>query len=129
MWDAGPFRAAVATWAAGGPGAAAAAAAARELAGEGLNTVLLVEGVSDLSAVEALAARQGRDLTGEGVCVVSIGGAMGVGRFLRILGRDGLAVGVRGLCDDAEEGYVRRGLEHAGYGPRLTRSVMESLGF
>jgi hypothetical protein len=129
MWDAGVFRAAVGTWAAGGPGAAAAAAAARELAREGLSTVLLVEGVSDLSAVEALAARYGRDLAGEGVCVVPIGGAMGVGRFLRIFGPDELAVEVRGLCDEAEEGYFRRGLEQAGYGGGLTRSMLESRGF
>jgi hypothetical protein len=129
MWDAGLFRAAVGTWAAGGPGAAAAAAAARELARAGLDTVVLVEGVSDLSAVEALAARYGRDLAHEGTCVVPIGGAMGVARFLRIFGRDGLALGVRGLCDEAEEVYFRRGLEQAGYGHGLTRSTMESRGF
>ena len=129
MWDAGAFRTAVVTWAASGPGAATAAATARELAREGVHTVVLVEGVSDLAAVEALAERYGRDLAGEGTCVVPIGGAMGVGRFLRIFGPDGLAVAVRGLCDEAEEGFFRRGLEQAGYGSALTRSAMESLGF
>jgi hypothetical protein len=98
MWDAGVFRAAVGTWAAGGPGAATAAATVRELAREGLNTAVLVEGVSDLSAVEAVAERYGRDLAGEGVCLVPIGGAMGVGRFLRILGPDELAVDVGGCA-------------------------------
>jgi hypothetical protein len=102
---------------------------ARELAGDGLTAVVLVEGISDQSAVEALAARRNRDLAGEGVCILPIGGAMGVGRFLRLFGVDGLAVGVRGLCDEAEEGYFRRGLEQAGLGTSLTRSALESLGF
>jgi hypothetical protein len=123
------FRAAVGAWAAGGADAPAAAAVARELAGGGLGTVVLVEGISDQSAVEALAARRNRDLAVEGVCVVPIGGAMGVGRFLRLFGAQGLAVNMRGLCDEAEEGYFRRGLEQVGLGTRLTRSAMESLGF
>ncbi len=129
MWDPGRFRAAVGAWVAGGPCARTAAAAARELAGEGVHTVALVEGVSDLSAVEALAERYGRDLAGEGVCVVPIGGAMAVGRYLRILGAQGLAVDVRGLCDEAEEDYFRRGLAQAGDGSASTRSAMDSLGF
>ena len=123
------FRAAVQAWAAGGPAAATAAAVARELADDGLATVVLVEGVSDQCAVEALAARRERDLAGEGVCVVPIGGAMSVGRYLRLFGRQGLPVDVRGLCDAAEEGHVRRGLEQAGFGHGLDRSAMESLGF
>jgi hypothetical protein len=60
---------------------------------------------------------------------VPIGGAMGVGRFLRLFGAPRFAVDVRGLCDEAEEEYFRRGLEHAGFGTGLTRSAMESLGF
>jgi hypothetical protein len=90
---------------------------------------VLVEGVSDKCAVEMLAVRQNRDLAGEGICVVPIGGATGVGRFLRLLGSPGRAVNVRGLCDEAEEGYFQRGLEQAGLGSGLTRSAMESLGF
>jgi hypothetical protein len=123
------FRAAVGAWAAGGAAAPAAAAVARELADDDLRTVVLVEGVSDRSAVEALAARRGRDLAAEGVCVLPIGGAMGVGRFLRLFGAQGLAADVRGLCDEAEESYFRRGLEQAGRGADLSRSAMESLGF
>jgi hypothetical protein len=96
---------------------------------DGLTTVVLVEGVSDQNAVEALAALRNRDLASEGVCVVPTGGAMGVARFLRLFGMRGLAVSVRGLCDEAEEGHVRRGLEQAGFGPGLNRSAMESLGF
>jgi hypothetical protein len=102
---------------------------ARELADDGLATVVLVEGVSDRVAVEALAARRDRDLAAEGVCVLSIGGAMSVARFLRLFGARGLAVEVRGLCDEAEEGFFRRGLEQAGFGTGLTRSEMAALGF
>jgi hypothetical protein len=35
----------------------------------------------------------------------------------------------RGLCDAAEEGHFRRGLERAGLGSNLTRADMERLGF
>src|SRR5262245_6982109 len=120
------FRAVVAAWAAGGADAPAASVA-RELVGGGLvNTVVLVEGVSDRSAVEALAARRGRDLGVEGVCILPMGGAMGVGRFLPLL--QGLGLGVRGLCDESEEGYVRRGLEIS-HGTGLSRTAMETLGF
>ncbi|WP_405426021.1 TOPRIM nucleotidyl transferase/hydrolase domain-containing protein [Micromonospora sp. NBC_00617] len=122
------FRAAVRVWAAGGPDAATAADAARESAA-GLRTVVLVEGVSDQRAVEALAERRHRDLATEGVCVVPLGGAMSVGRYLRLFGAQGLAVTVRGLCDEAEEGFFRRGLEQVGLGAGLTRSAMEVLGF
>jgi hypothetical protein len=94
-----------------------------------LATVVLVEGVSDQIAVEALAALRNRDLASGGVCVVPIRGAMGVARFLRLFGMRGLAVNVRGLCDEAEEGHFRRGLEQAGFGQGLNRSAMESLGF
>jgi hypothetical protein len=122
------FRAAVRSCAAGGTDAAAAAAVTRELADDGLATVVLVEGASDQSAVEALAALRNRDPAREGVCVVPIDGAMGVARFLRLFGMRGLAVNVRGLCDEAEEGDFRRGLEQAGFDRGLDRSARESLG-
>jgi hypothetical protein len=122
--ELGRFRDAVTAWAAGDE---RAAPVARELAGTGVRAVVLVEGVSDRSAVEAAAARFGRDLGAEGLCVVPMGGAMGVGRYLRILG--GLGVGVRGLCDEAEERYVRRGLEQTGHGTGLTREALQALGF
>ena len=81
------FRAAVGSWAAGGD-----AVAALELASGELTTVVLVEGISDQNAVEALAARRHRDLAGEGVCVLPIGGAMAIGRYLPLFGAGGLAV-------------------------------------
>jgi len=91
--------------------------------------VVLVEGASDQLAVEALAARRGRDLDAEGVSVVSIGGAGNIGRFLQLFGPQGLAVRLAGLYDAAEERDFRRGLERAGFGSDLTRDDMEALGF
>lgn len=91
--------------------------------------VVLVEGVSDRMAVEALAERRGRDLAAEGVAVVVMGGAQAVGRHLARYGHGGLDVRLAGLYDAAEEGDVRRGLERAGLGSGLTRADIESLGF
>ena len=130
MNDMGRFRRAVVEWAAGGAGAAEAGVAARELAaGAGVRTVVLVEGGSDQVAVEALAARHGRDLGKEGVSVVPLGGATSVGRFVDLCGPPGLDVRLAGLCDVAEERFFRRALERAGIGSDLTAEGLESLGF
>jgi hypothetical protein len=91
--------------------------------------VVFVEGISDQNAVEALAERLGRDLAVEGVAVLPIGGAQAIGRFLEQYGPRGLGLEVAGLCDEAEEGEFRRGLERAGLGAGLTRAEMERLGF
>ncbi len=91
--------------------------------------VVLVEGVSDQVALEALAGRRGRDLDAEGVSIVPIGGAQAIGRFLDRFGPQGLDVRLAGLCDAGEERGFRRGLERAGLGSNLTRADMERLGF
>jgi OLD-like protein len=91
--------------------------------------VVLVEGISDQFALEALAERRGRSLDAEGIAVVPIGGAQAISRFLDRLGPEGLDVRLAGLCDAAEEGDFRRGLERAGLGSDLTRADMEALGF
>jgi Overcoming lysogenization defect protein-like, TOPRIM domain len=91
--------------------------------------VVLVEGISDRIALEALAERRGRDLEAEGVSVVPIGGAQAIGRFLDLYGPRGLDLRLAGLCDDAEEDELRRGLERAGLGSGLGRADMERLGF
>jgi hypothetical protein len=91
--------------------------------------VVLVEGISDQRALEALAARRGRNLDAEGISVVPIGGAQSIGRFLNLFGPQGLGVRLAGLCDAGEERDFRRGLERAGLGSDLTRAEMESLGF
>ncbi len=90
---------------------------------------MLVEGVSDKVALEALARRRGRDLAAEGVSVMPIGGAQAIGRFLRLYGPHGSNVGLAGLCDAGEEDDFRRALERAGFGLDLRRADMERLGF
>lgn len=110
MTDMGAFRESVTAWAAGGPGDLA-----RELAARlSVRTVVLLEGPSDLAAVDALAAGRGRDLEAEGVCVLAMNGAMSVGRFARLLGPSGLGLRLTGLCDEAERGYYARALEQDG---------------
>jgi hypothetical protein len=90
---------------------------------------VLVEGISDQRALEALAERRGRDLDAERISIVPIGGAQAVGRYLNRFGPQGLGVRLAGLCDVGEEGDFRRGLERAGLGSNLTRVDMERLGF
>jgi hypothetical protein len=92
--------------------------------------VVLVEGMSDQAALEALAERRGRALAAEGVSIVPMGGATNIDHFLGLLLGPGRgAVRLAGLCDAAEEGYFRRALERAGLGSRLSRAGMEALGF
>ncbi|MFI1395857.1 TOPRIM nucleotidyl transferase/hydrolase domain-containing protein [Streptomyces sp. NPDC020681] len=109
MADMESFREAVTAWAAGGPGAPA-----RELAARlNVRAVVLLEGPSDVAAVNALAASRDRDLEAEGVCVLSMGGAMSVARFAHLLGPPGLGLRLTGLCDEREWRYYARGLERA----------------
>lgn len=96
---------------------------------ESVTKVVLVEGMSDQFALEALAARHGRDLHAEGIAVLPIGGAQAIGRFVEQFGPRGLDLRLAGLCDVGEEGDFRRGLERAGLGSNLSRKDMERLGF
>jgi predicted ATP-dependent endonuclease of OLD family len=91
--------------------------------------VVLVEGISDRLALEALAVRRGRNLDAEGVSVVPMGGSKNIGSFLDRFGPQGVDVRLAGLCDAAEEGDFQRGLERAGLGSNLSRADMERLGF
>src|SRR2546421_6615473 len=92
-------------------------------------TAVLVEGISDQLALEALAQRRGRNLEAEGISIVPMGGATNIGSFLDLFGPQGFDVRLAGLCDAAEEGDFRRGLERAGLGSNLTPADMEPLGF
>src|SRR6185437_3672211 len=83
--------------------------------------VILVEGVSDQRAVEALAARRGRDLELERVGVVPIGGAQAIDRTLRRFDPGGSGVRLAGLVDAGEVAHYRRALERAGLGAGLER--------
>ncbi|MFI9173186.1 TOPRIM nucleotidyl transferase/hydrolase domain-containing protein [Streptomyces lincolnensis] len=110
MADIQAFRDAVGGWAGGGSGAEAGELAVRL----GVRTAVLLEGLSDLAAVEALAERRGRDLASEGVGVLSMGGAMNIGRYAGLLGPPGLGLRLAGLCDVREEPFYDRGLKRAG---------------
>jgi hypothetical protein len=96
---------------------------------EGSRAIALVEGISDEIALETLAGRQGRDLDGEGITVVPIGGAQAIGQFLTRFGPQGKDVPLAGMCDAGEENVFRRALEQAGFGSGLTRGAMEEHGF
>jgi OLD-like protein len=73
--------------------------------------VVLVEGITDRIALEAVAAKLGRDLVREHVEVVPIGGAQAIGRaFAAHEGKR-----VAGLCDRPEERWFRRVLGDATY--------------
>jgi hypothetical protein len=91
--------------------------------------VVLVEGMSDRLALEALASHLGVVLSAEGVSVVAMGGAKNIARFLDRFGPRGLDVALAGMYDEAEESDVRRGLERAGIGSGLSREEIERLGF
>jgi hypothetical protein len=108
---------------------------------DGVRAVVLVEGLSDQSALECLARRQGRRLDAEGVVVMPMGGASNIAHFLARFGPRGRDLRLAGLYDEAEVGYFRRGLERAGLLPRFeesradlersepARAEMERLGF
>ena len=91
--------------------------------------LVVVEGVSDQIAIEALAERRGLDLAGARIRVVPLGGAHRIGRFLEELGprRDGLRLA--GLCDAGEVPVFRKALERSGLGSDLSREQMEQIGF
>jgi len=72
-------------------------------------SVVLVEGITDRLALEAVAAKLGRDLAAEGVELVPIGGAQAVRRAASQ--HDGARV--VGLCDAGEERWFRRVLGDA----------------
>jgi len=99
------------------------------MTGKWTTCVVLVEGVSDEAALEALAERRRVDLDGAGVAIVRIGGAHALGRFLSELGPRRDTLRLAGLCDAGEESVFRRALEGAGLGAGLTRAGMERIGF
>ena len=70
-----------------------------------MRRVILVEGVSDVGAVETLAAARGQSL--DHVAIVALGGATNVRNVVREL----TDVEVAGLCDKAEERFFARVLD------------------
>jgi hypothetical protein len=92
-------------------------------------TVVLVEGASDALAVHEYARRSGRDLDGEGIGVLALGGGGGLESSIRRLGPDGLGLTLLGLCDADHERRWAGWLEAAGLGQKLDRAGMAALGF
>lgn len=89
-------------------------------------TVILVEGLSDQVAVEALAVRCGRDLAAESIAVLPMGGATNIGHFLNRFGPAGLDRRLAGLCDEGEVHVFARGLERAGLSRGSSRADLEA---
>ena len=73
-------------------------------AAEYARTVVLVEGISDQIAVDAMLERSGRDRAAEQIVVIPIGGAQAVDKFVSDFAtrRD---LRIVGLCDEAEVGF------------------------
>lgn len=100
-----------------------------EAIADDVRAVVLVEGVSDRAALEALATQRGYDFASEGVGIVAIGGATNLARYLALYGPEGRGLLLAGLCDAGEVRIFRRHLTRAGFGDDLTRAGMEQLGF
>lgn len=94
-----------------------------------VEVVVLVEGESDVAAVQTLADRRGLDLLAEGVGVVAMGGATNIGHFLVRYGPEGMNLTLTGLCDESEEEVIASALERAGLGVAGSRHELERLGF
>lgn len=112
-----------------GPDAPLAATAAAVFAAETATGLILVEGISDQIAIEALAERSGRDLAGDGVVVFPMGGAQAISRCLTELVSADPARPIAGLCDVQEEVFFRQAVTAAGLGAPTDRASLERLGF
>lgn len=90
---------------------------------------MLVEGPSDLVVLGVLARRRGMDLAAQDVTILSMDGITNIGRFLTHYHDHEPEVRIAGLYDDAEERFVRRGLERLGLDVPQDRASLEALGF
>ena len=86
-------------------------------------TVVLVEGLSDCFAVEAVAERLGLGLDDLGVAVLPTGGVTNVPHFLSLYGPAGRNLELAGLCDAPEVDWLRGRLDRAGVGPTASSSA------
>jgi hypothetical protein len=101
MSEVDAFRRAAVAWAVRGNEDAGAVAA---VLAPDIDAAILVEGVSDAAALEALARLTGRSL--ERVCVIPLGGVTNVAKFVGALAP--LGIRLAGLCDFGEQGYFER---------------------
>ena len=88
---------------------------------------ILVEGTSDMVAIEALAERRGVDTDALGVSLVPIGGAQAIGRYLAVFVPQGLKL--RGSATLPRRASSRASSSAPGSGSNLMRKDMEQLGF
>lgn len=94
-----------------------------------VDTIVLVEGVTDELALTLSARRVGRDLGADGVSVLPINGAHAISRFLPRLATEQPTAKIAGLYDVGEEAIIRAALGRAGHGPELDRDGLEAIGF
>lgn len=126
MTDLECFRQAVIDWVTGDGEETRDIAA--ELSGS-VDSVILVEGVSDEAAIVALAGITAADLELARVCIIPMGGATNIAKYLEALAGPGLGLRVAGLCDAGEERYFRRALTRVGLGTIDGRVALAAAGF
>ena len=112
-----------------GPDASIRAAASAWARVPDARAVVLVEGVSDQAAVEATARAHGRDLDGEAVVVLPMGGAQALRSCLVSLLDSTHPPTVAGLCDAPEEPVFRRAVAAAGLARPTDRAQLAASGF
>jgi hypothetical protein len=93
-----------------------------------VDSVILVEGVSDEAAIVALAGIAA-DLELARLCNIPMGGATNIAKYLDALTGPGLDLRVAGLCDSGEERYFRRALTRVGFGAIEDREALAAAGF
>ena len=112
-----------------GPTATTEATARARQKADVARAVVIVEGISDQIALEALAIRLRRSLDEEGVVIFPVGGAHAATRYLREFGPQGDGKRVAGLYDVGEEAAIRWAVAQAGIGDPRTRPDLARLGF
>jgi len=124
MTDLDSFRHAVIGWVTGGDDEARALASGLSVS---VASVILVEGVSDEAAIVALGGITGGEPELARACIIPMGGATNIAKYLTAL--TALGVRVAGLCDAGEERYFRRALARVGFGTIDNRAGMAAAGF
>src|SRR5688572_19979562 len=88
-------------------------------------TIVLVEGISDQVALNALMRRLAWDAQAEGIAIVARVVRRTSGISWNCSAPRGVNVQMAGICDRGEEHRFQRALERAGVGVKQTRSKME----
>ena len=110
-----------------GPDAPLRATADAEARADRAGRVLLVEGISDVIALQTLAEIEGVDLSD--IVILPAGGAQAIGPQLRRFGPEGTGTIVGGLCDAAEAPFFVTGLRRAGFDTVPPEGALARNGF